>query len=244
LGHYIGLDLGGTNIKGGVLDDEGRTVARRSIPTEADGGPEHVMDRLDMLGRQLADNVGLEWDRVDGLGVGTPGPMGDHGVVLSAPNMPGWTNIALGEGMRRRTGRPTAVVNDADAAAFGEFWTGAGAGEAIRNVILLTLGTGVGGGVILNGRLFTGGHRAGSELGHMIVVPDGRPCGCGQSGCIERYASATAVAGEAQRRLDAGEFSSLATSGSVTAASVFGAAAEGGGESRSSRWKPSRRFVS
>ncbi|MBI1372041.1 MAG: ROK family protein [Phycisphaera sp.] len=227
VGHYIGLDLGGTNIKGGLLDEAGTTVAQRSIPTESHGGPGHVMDRLNTLARQLADDATLEWDRVDGIGVGTPGPLGDGDVVLSAPNLPGWKNVPLGAGMTERTKRPVAIVNDADAAAFGEFWTGAGAGESIQHMILLTLGTGIGGGVIINGKLFSGAHRAGAELGHVIVEPQGRPCGCGQVGCIERYASASAVANEAKRRLGAGEASSLTSIDEVSCRAVFEAAEAG-----------------
>jgi glucokinase len=208
--YYIGLDLGGTNIKGGLVDDQATALAEITIATEAAQGPPHVMERLATLAGQLLAQAGLTLDRIDGIAVGTPGPLSaDQSVVLSAPNMPGWKNIPLRAELSKRIGRPVAVVNDANAAAYGEFWAGAGRQTSIKHMVLLTLGTGVGGGVVIAGRIFAGAHGAGTELGHTIIEPRGLPCGCGQHGCLEQYTSATGIAKAAQRRLDAGAVTAL-----------------------------------
>ncbi|MDH3583841.1 MAG: ROK family protein, partial [Phycisphaerae bacterium] len=168
--------------------------AQGSIPTEGDNGPEHVFGRLAELGEQLLTEAGLDAADVLGVGVGTPGPLSsDQRVVLSAPNLPGWRNIPLQQELQQRAGLPVRVFNDADAATYGEFRACAAEDGNTSHIALLTLGTGIGGGLVLDGRMYRGPHGAGSELGHMIVEPGGRPCGCGQRGCLEQYASATAI---------------------------------------------------
>lgn len=231
LRYTVGLDLGGTNIKGGVLDEGGGIVAKGMIKTEAESGPGHVIGRLGMLAERLMREAGLGKEDVDKIGVGTPGPLDPAaGLVLSAPNMPGWKMIRLKDELMGVTGMDVKVVNDGNAAAYGEYWTGSARDERVQHMILLTLGTGIGGGVVIDGKIFSGAHGAGTELGHMIVKPGGRPCGCGQLGCIEQYASATAFAREAKRRIDAGEVTSL--EGEVTTKDVFDAAADGDAMSR------------
>ena len=217
--YYIGLDLGGTFIKGGLLDEKNTVLARHSIPTEGHISPDHVMDRLELLGRDVAQRAGIAWDNIAGLGVGTPGPTTAEGVVMMAPNLAGWKDVPLQSGLAERTGLNVKVVNDANAAAYGEFLAGAGKDGDVRHMILLTLGTGVGGGVIINNELFIGPHGAGAELGHSILTLGGRPCGCGQRGCLEQYASATAIVREAKRRLGDGEESTLPVE--MTAKDVF-----------------------
>jgi glucokinase len=213
--YYIGLDLGGTAIKGGVLDENLEVIADSAIDTESAGGAEHVIARMAELARVLARDAKLSASDVRGVGVGTPGPIDPKThIVLEAPNL-GWKNVALGARMQKLLGWPIAVVNDANAACYGEFIAGIGRQLAVTDMVMLTLGTGVGGGIVIDGKLFVGPHGAGAELGHTIVTVNGRPCGCGQRGCIEAYASASAMMREARRRLEAGEKSSLPPSPST-----------------------------
>lgn len=233
MSHIIGLDLGGTNIKGGIVDSNGQVVIKDSIPTESEHGPDHVISRLALMVNQLCSKSNIKLDSVLGVGVGTPGPLDDaNGLVLSAPNMAGWTNVPLREQLSKAVNnRPVVVVNDANAAAYGEYWSGAARDDSIQNMILLTLGTGIGGGVVINGRIFKGAHGAGTELGHMIVEPLGRQCGCGQRGCIETIASATGIVKSAKERLESETQSSLnkvlKKNGDITCEDIFTAASKG-----------------
>ncbi len=228
--HTIGIDLGGTNIKAGVVDPAGKLVRRTSIATEADRGFEHVFARLVRLVEDLLSQAGLTSTDVCAIGFGTPGPMShEKGVIYAAPNLPGWDNIPLRDRFAEATGLPVALDNDANAAAFGEFTAGAGRGT--RDMVMLTLGTGIGGGIILDGRLLRGTFDNAAEIGHTIAVPGGRPCPCGQRGCLERYSSANAVAERLIEAIEAGETSSLdpaaRTGPRPTSADVARAAREG-----------------
>jgi glucokinase len=188
----IGIDLGGTNIKAGLVDEHQGLRSRREIPTEAERGCDHVIARLITLARELRQQLPASAES-PAVGIGVPGPL-DHarGIVHHAPNLPGWVNVPLRERLQRELGLPVCVENDANAAAFGEFV--AGAGRDVRDMVMLTLGTGIGGGVVLDGKLWRGSFDNAGEIGHMIVEIGGRPCPCGQHGCLERYASATAIA--------------------------------------------------
>ncbi len=189
----IGIDLGGTNIKGGVCDHQDRLLVRASGETQAEHGVDHVLARMAGLVEDLVRQAGLRREQVLGVGVGAPGPMSHaEGIVYFAPNLPGWQNVRLRERFAGLCGLPVILENDANAAAFGEF--SAGAGRSVRDMVMLTLGTGIGGGIVLDGRLLRGHFDNAGEIGHTIAVPDGRPCPCGQRGCLERYASAAAVA--------------------------------------------------
>lgn len=191
--HVIGIDLGGTNIKGGVCDADGRLRVRHSIDTQGERGVEHVLERMAGLVDELLVRAGMARQTIGGIGVGAPGPMSHaRGIVHAAPNIPGFVDVPLRDRLAARTGLPVVLENDANAAAYGEF--AAGAGRGVRTLVMLTLGTGIGGGVVLDGRLWRGAFDNAGEIGHMIVVPDGRLCPCGQRGCLERYASAAAVA--------------------------------------------------
>ncbi len=201
----IGVDIGGTNIKAGVVDASGQIVARRSIETEADQGFEHVFARLTALIADLARDLpraGLK------VGVGVPGPMSHAlGMIWSAPNLKGWVNIPLRERLRRATELPISIENDANAAAYGEYIAGAGRG---RDMVALTLGTGIGGGVICGGKLWRGWKDTAGEVGHLIMVVEGRKCPCGQRGCLERYSSASAIAERLVEHIQTGSESALA----------------------------------
>jgi len=191
--YTIGIDLGGTNIKAGICDARLKLVAQESIATEADGGVEHVLARMAGLVEELQRRADLRRQDILGLGVGAPGPMSHReGIIHHAPNLPGWVKVPLRDRLAALSGLNVVLENDANAAAFGEY--AAGAGRGVRDMVMLTLGTGIGGGIVLDGRLWRGRFDNAGEIGHMIIVPDGRPCPCGQHGCLERYASANAVA--------------------------------------------------
>jgi len=208
--HYLGLDLGGTNIKAGLIDQAGRVLVERSAPTRSDRGPEAVLERMLRIADEVATEAGCTLRDVQAIGIGSPGPIDvRRGLVLSAPNMPGWEDFPLRDRLGERTGRPTFLENDANAAAFGEFCFGAGRDPSIQHLVMVTLGTGVGGGIVSDGRIVHGGFGIAAEVGHMIVAAHGRRCGCGQQGCLEMYASASAVARRGLEAVESGQATTL-----------------------------------
>ena len=223
----VGIDIGGTDVKSGLVGADGRVVERRMIPTEASAGPPHVIARVIEVIRgfqKSAESLGFD---VVGVGVGAPGSIdARRGAVIAPPNLPGWVDVLMIEPIQRAVGLPTTLENDANAAVVGEHFCGAGRGT--RDMAMLTLGTGIGGGLIVGGALWHGRFGNAGELGHTIIVPDGRPCKCGQRGCLETYASAANTAGRARERIAAGEPSGLADvlrrNGTLTAQDVVAAA--------------------
>jgi glucokinase len=190
---YLGIDLGGTNIKSGVVDDLGRPVSSISIATHAELGPEIGLKSLAEAGRLAVCASGLGWDEIEMVGLGTPGTMDiAAGLLIDPPNLPGWVNFPVRQLLEEELCKPVVFQNDANAAAYGEFWVGAGRG--VRSVAMLTLGTGIGCGVVEEGRIVEGRHSHGAECGHVVVqLEGGRICSCGAEGHLEAYASATAV---------------------------------------------------
>ncbi|MBX7243925.1 MAG: ROK family protein [Candidatus Sumerlaeaceae bacterium] len=183
----LGIDLGGTDCKFGLVDEAGTIVRQIKHPTNLSGGPDGT---LDSIAAQAKDLIGS--DSVVSIGMGVPGPMSSReGVVYEAPNLKGWVNVPVKKLLEEKLGIPVALSNDANAAAWGEYWVGAG--RDVQSMILFTLGTGVGGGIVLNGELYCGPDDTAGELGHMIINFDGPVCGCGSRGCLEAYASATAM---------------------------------------------------
>jgi glucokinase len=218
--YTLGIDLGGTNIKGGVCDERGTLVTRHAIDTQADRGAEHVLVRMSGLVEELLHRANVTRSQIAGVGVGAPGPMSHtQGIIYSAPNLPGFVHVPLRDRFAALTGLRTVLENDANAAAFGEF--AAGVGQNVRSLVLLTLGTGIGGGMVLDGKLWRGCFDNAGEVGHMVIVPGGRPCPCGQQGCLERYASANAVAERLAEAVRAGADSLLKPK--VSAAEEFDA---------------------
>lgn len=186
---YLGIDLGGTNVKIGVCTSEGESRGSVSIPTEAERGPADTIERMAAAARKLMEKTG----RARACGSGVPGPLDlERRTLFRATNMPGWINVPYPQLLGERLGMPTFMENDANCAAWGEYIAGAGRGT--RSLVLYTLGTGVGGGIVIHGELWVGASGAAGELGHMTIDPNGPLCGCGQKGCLEQYASATAVA--------------------------------------------------
>ncbi|WP_165073624.1 ROK family protein [Paludisphaera rhizosphaerae] len=199
---YLGIDLGGTNIKSGVVDDTGRPLSSVSIETLADRGPEVGVENLAKAGRLAVEASGLRWEQIKGVGLGSPGTMDlSRGMLLQPPNLPGWNNLPIRDLLAAKLDKPTVLQNDANAAAYGEYW--AGAGRNTRSLVLFTLGTGVGCGIITEGKIIEGRHSHGGECGHIIIqMQNGRRCGCGAYGHLEAYASATALVKRAQELLE------------------------------------------
>jgi len=198
---FVGLDVGGTTMKAAVVDDTGRDFPSESLPTEAHKGQEHGLATMCAVIRNAVKAASLTMADIAGIGVATPGTMDlAAGVILDPPNMKPWRNVPVRQHVADTFRLPTAFQNDANAAAFGEYWTGAGKGA--RSLVFFTLGTGVGGGIIVFDRVLEGAHSHGGELGHMkIEMTNPRECGCGKFGCLEAYASATAVVKRAKEAL-------------------------------------------
>jgi glucokinase len=228
---FVGLDVGGTTMKAGVVDDAGEVYAAVNMPTEAHRGQEFGLNRMADTILKAIEAARVRLDDVAAIGVATPGTMDLRaGVILDPPNLKPWQNVPVRQHIHDRLGKPTAFQNDANAAALGEFWIGAGRGT--HSMVLFTLGTGVGGGIIIGDMVLEGEHSHGAELGHMkIEITSPRQCGCGRWGCLEAYASATAVVKRALEMLNDDDQSSLATyadhASELTARAIFEAAAAG-----------------
>ncbi|MBN2024000.1 MAG: ROK family protein [Pirellulales bacterium] len=207
---FVGVDLGGTSVKVGVVDDWGRPLARLSIPTQSENGPEDATARM---GRAVTDAIaeaGLEPGAVARVGLGSPGTMDiPNGMLVAPVNLKGWDNYPIRDRLSHFCGLSVTFANDAAAAAYGEYWVGSG--QAFHSMVLLTLGTGIGCGIIIGDLSIDGENSHGAECGHIIIndAEDARMCGCGRRGHLEAYASATAVVKRTQEGLDAGRASSL-----------------------------------
>lgn len=191
---FVGVDVGGTNVKLGVVDDAGRLLAKADFPTCEENGPQYAVDQAKLKIAALFAKAGLDYRQVAAVGLGTPGTMDiKRGMILEPPNMKGWRNFPIRDALSEALGRPVTYANDANAAAFGEFWTGSAA--QYDSVVFFTLGTGVGGGIVINGLLVDGEHSLGGEVGHIRVEwgPQARTCSCGRPGHLEAYSSATAI---------------------------------------------------
>jgi glucokinase len=199
---FIGVDVGGTSLRAArFLGHQPIPDAKIKTPTQPGGEREHMLDRLEQAIREVAPPDPAS---VAGIGIGIPGPVDPHtGVVITITNIPGWKNLPLQQIMQERLGRPVFLGNDANLAALGEWKFGAGRGY--RDVLYLTVSTGIGGGIIVGNRLLLGAHGLGGEVGHVKVQPDGPRCGCGQRGCLEALAAGPAITRRAVARLQAGE---------------------------------------
>ncbi len=207
---FVGVDLGGQSIKIGVVDDLGRPLSWLSVPTEVAQGGEAACQRMaEGIDRAIAE-AGADKSDVAYVGLGSPGTMDiPAGKLLLPVNLKGWENFEIRDRLAHNCGKPVAFVNDGAAAAYGEYWVGAG--QEMNSLVLLTLGTGIGCGIIVNGFSIDGENSHGAECGHIIVdpAPDARWCNCGQRGHLEAYSSATAVVRRTQEMLDAGLSTSI-----------------------------------
>lgn len=186
---------------------------------------------MDAISRRLVEDAGRSWDEVQGIGIGVPGLIDSRtGIVRACVNLKGWKDVGLRELARQKMDKPVIVDNDANAAAFGEYSIALKKDTELRHLVLVTLGTGVGSGVVLNQRVFHGGGGLAGEVGHMIVEPNGHLCACGQYGCLEQYASATAMVRQATELMAAGKDSALkpfVDNATLTTQAVFNAAKQG-----------------
>lgn len=205
--YYIGVDLGGTNIAIGLVDKEGKIIEQRSIPTLKERGIKLICDDMISLCQSLMDDNKLNKEDIHSIGIGTPGEIDSkNGVIVFASNI-AMDNFPITETISSKLGIPTYLANDADCAALGEVT--AGAGKGARNAVIVTLGTGIGGGLIVNGELYTGSYPGAGEIGHIVIDYKGRKCGCGRKGCFEQYGSATALINDAIRAAIANPTSQL-----------------------------------
>lgn len=208
---FVGVDVGGTSIKIGIVDDNGRTIGYSSFPTEDSAGIPVAVERMKQTIDALVRSSTISYDSVAAIGLGTPGTMDiPRGMILEPPNLPGWRNFPIRDELQKVAQKPVTYANDAGAAAFGEFWIGTG--RKHDSIVMLTLGTGVGGGIIIDGKSIDGENSHGSECGHVTIdtSEDARMCSCGIRGHLEAYASATAIVKRCDEALVAGETSSLA----------------------------------
>src|SRR5579862_6197698 len=193
--YSIGIDLGGTNLRAAAIDKDGKILEKISGSTPVASGPGPVVDDMAQSVDKLREKFGR--DDLAGIGAGVPGNIDmAKGVIVGWGNMPIFNGYAMRDELSKRLNTKVILENDANAAALGEQWMGAGRG--VDDLVLLTLGTGVGGGIIIGGRILYGHVGMAGELGHMTVSPNGNPCGCGNRGCLEKHASATAVSAMAR----------------------------------------------
>jgi glucokinase len=204
--YIVGVDVGGTNIVvGTVAEDGSEIVGVVSEPTLPEQGPNAVVERIVKLTR--ASMAEAKGKKIAGVGIGSPGPLNTKtGVVLLTPNL-GWTNMPLRDRVAQALGLPAALDNDANCAIFGEWWQGAARG--VKHVVGLTIGTGIGGGIVLDGKIYHGASDVAGELGHMTIEANGRRCKCGNDGCLEAYASGPNIAARAVEGIETGAESSL-----------------------------------
>jgi glucokinase len=221
--YTIGVDLGGTNLRAAAISHQGAMLEKISGSTPINAGPEAVIGDICQAVGTLRERHGR--DGLTGIGAGVPGAiLADQGVVAAWPNMPSFNGYPVRAAIEARIGARVFLENDANAAALGEHWMGAGRG--VSNLVLLTLGTGIGGGIIIGGRVLHGDLGMAGELGHITVSPNGNPCGCGNRGCLEKHASATAIAAMARllglgRDVSSEEVYHLAGQGNERARAIF-----------------------
>jgi glucokinase len=231
--YVLGIDIGGTNlVVGAVADDGSRVVGLHTEPTGAAHGPDAVVDRIVTMVEATIAATGEIDPAADvvGAGIGSPGPLNTKsGVVILTPNL-GWSNMPLRDRISARLGLPASLDNDANCALMGEWWLGAARGA--RNAVAFTLGTGVGGGLVIDGKLYHGASDVAGEIGHITIDTNGRRCSCGNDGCLEAYTSGPAIARRAVEAIEAGAETSLGLSAGedpsrITAQTVYEAAAAG-----------------
>lgn len=224
--YCFGIDVGGTTVKLGLFDTEGNVIDKWEIKTRSENGGVNVLpDIAEAVNNKIAEK-GIEKSDVVGAGIGVPGPVTDDGFINKAVNL-GWNErFNVEEKLSGLLGLPVKAGNDANVAALGEMWKGGGAGAA--NVVFVTLGTGVGGGIIIGGKIVTGSHGAGGEIGHIHVEDNENDCcGCGNQGCLEQYASATGVVRIANKLLKETNEDTVLRNGEVSAKTVFDAVKAG-----------------
>lgn len=225
----IGVDLGGSKILSGIADQEGRIINKIKQPTNPQNGAADVLERICLSIHRLQQGVGVQSGEIEAIVVGAPGPVYyPQGIISDAPNL-GWRYLDLKRELGLRLGREIVVDNDANMAAWGEYYFCYH--KSCRNLLYMTISTGIGGGIIINGRIYRGSTGGAGEFGHMVIDPYGITCGCGRRGCLEALASGTAIAREARQLIDQGQGRAIMAaspgSGVITAREVGEAARQG-----------------
>lgn len=217
--YVIGIDLGGTKICGALADLDGNILIKKTIATEANSGEEHILNRIISVIEDLKIEGKVEEGQLKSIGIGSPGPLDSvKGTIIEASNLP-FKNFNLVNPISEKFNVPAYLQNDANVAALGEHLLGAGKGT--NNMVYITVSTGIGGGAIINGKLYSGNTCNALEIGHTTIVPDGPRCNCGNYGCIEAVASGTAIAKRAKEAIKRGEKTSLSSYENVTSFEVF-----------------------
>lgn len=206
--YYVGIDLGGTGIKVGIVTEKGEIIAKQSAPTERNAGYEAVVEAMSELTLKVLDDEKISLDEIKSIGIGCPGSVDDKTGVVYYSNNIVMTNAPICDEMKKYIDKPIYIGNDANCAALGEFFNLND--DSVESFVAITLGTGVGGGVIIDKKLYTGFNGMGAELGHICICMDGEPCSCGRDGCWEAYASATALIRDTERSAKANPDSMLA----------------------------------
>ena len=230
MGKRIGIDVGGTNVKIALVDENGKIIYSNSVPTYAKMGYEYTVNNIKQSIRDLMKETNTSEKDIEGIGFDFPGQVDyQTGVVKLAPNIPGWVNVPIAKMIEEEFSIPTKIDNDVRCAALGEMKFGAGRG--CKNFICITVGTGIGSGIVINGQLVRGASNAAGEIGHIkLQMDDGPLCGCGDRGCLEAYASGPAIVAMAQDYLKGGKsakFAEMASDGEITPYIVAKAAEAG-----------------
>ena len=189
--YYIGIDLGGTNIKAGVVNENYEIISKATTKTMLPRPAEEICDDMAKVSLKAMEQAGLKLENIESIGIGTPGTANSETGIIEYSNNLGFLNLPVVELMQKHINKPFYVENDANAAAYGEFI--AGAAKGANDAVCITLGTGVGGGIIINGKIYSGFNFAGAEIGHTVIDPNGPECTCGRKGCFEVFSSATGL---------------------------------------------------
>ncbi len=218
--YFLGIDLGGTNLALALIDTNIRLIAYETAPSEVQRGLEYVVKLTRQLYGTVIQQAGISPREVKAMAIASPGPISNtEGKIIKAPNLPAFENVALRATLTGTLNLPGLLDNDANAACWGEY--SAGTGQGCKNMVLFTLGTGIGSGVVYNAELMTGDGGNGPELGHMVIYPNGRQCSCGQHGCLEAYASAWAIEQAFDGNVSCKEIFRLAETGNHKAAQII-----------------------
>lgn len=228
--YYVGIDLGGTNIAVGLVDEEGRIVHKDSVPTYRERPYQEILRDMAQLALKVIKDAGVSLDQVGHIGVGSPGtPDCENGVLVYNNNL-NFRNVPIREELQKYINLPVYLDNDANCAALAE--SVAGAAKGVRHSVTITLGTGIGGGIVIDGKIYSGFNYAGAELGHTVIVCDGEQCTCGRKGCWEAYASATALIRQTKKAAEENPDSAInklvgGDLGKIDAKTAFDAARQG-----------------
>jgi glucokinase len=226
--HVLALDVGGTKLAAGVVRGDGTVLSRVVAPSRVEDGPHAMVARHVAMGRRAIEASGVAAERITAVGIACGGPLDPlAGIIQSPLSLPGWDDLPLTRVVAEAFGLPAVVDNDATAGALAEWWFGAGRSRGVRSLVYLTISTGVGGGLVLDGRVYRGAAANAGELGHLTLDYRGRLCACGRRGCVEAYCSGTNIAARAREALAGGEVSVLRVADPLTAADVSRAAADG-----------------